>query len=121
MCGEVQLDAPGPWSGGGEAKVRAGCVEGDAELARVAAHLGEEEAALEAGHGGGGERGGVRVCPQLAPGLHAGEALAQVRFPPLEAGGDGRSGAGVLFGELADEAADRAATSCLPFDLMLDV
>src|SRR4029077_1267586 len=69
---EVQLDGPSPWSGGGEAKVRARCVKGDAELARVAADLGEEEAALEAGHGGGGERGGVRVRPELAPGLHAG-------------------------------------------------
>jgi len=44
-----------------------------------------------------------------------------VCFPAFEAGGDGRSGTGVLFGELADEVADRAATSCLPFDLMLDV
>src|SRR5439155_8568481 len=40
------------WSGGGEAEVVAGCVEGGAELVGVAADLGEEEAALDAGHGG---------------------------------------------------------------------
>jgi hypothetical protein len=60
----------------------------DAELARVAADLGDEEAALDAGHGGGRERGGVGVFAELASGLHAGQAVAQVRFPAFEAGGD---------------------------------
>jgi hypothetical protein len=73
---------------GGEAEVRAGRVEGDAELARVAADLGDEEADLDAGHGGGRERGGVGVFAELASGLHAGQAVAQVRFPAFEAGGD---------------------------------
>src|SRR6266581_399845 len=42
----------GQWSGSGEAEVVARCVERNAELAGVAADLGEEEAALHAGHGG---------------------------------------------------------------------
>jgi len=53
-------------SGGSEAEVVARSVEGYAELTRVAADLGEEEAALDACHGGGGERGGVGVFAQLA-------------------------------------------------------
>jgi hypothetical protein len=55
-----------PVVSGGEAEVRAGRVERDAELARVAADPGEEEAALDAGHGGGRERGGVGVFAELA-------------------------------------------------------
>ena len=77
-----------PWSGGGEAEVVARCVEGGAELVGVAADLGEEEAALDAGHGGSGERGGVGVVAQLAAGFHAGEAVAEVRFPAFETCGD---------------------------------
>jgi hypothetical protein len=77
-----------PVVSGGEAEVRAGRVERDAELARVAADLGDEEPALDAGHGGGRERGGVGVFAELASGLHAGQAVAQVRFPAFEAGGD---------------------------------
>src|SRR5438309_1521762 len=76
------------WSGGGEAEVVARCVEGSAELVGVAADLGEEEAALDAGHGGSGERGGVGVVAQLAAGFHAGEAVAEVRFPAFETCGD---------------------------------
>ena len=53
----------------------------------AAADLGEEESALDAGHSGGGERGGVGVFAQLATGSHAGEAVAQVLFPAFEAGG----------------------------------
>ena len=77
-----------PWSGGGEAEVVARCVAGSAELVGVAADLGEEEAALDAGHGGSGERGGVGVVAQLAAGFHAGEAVAEVRFPAFETCGD---------------------------------
>jgi hypothetical protein len=77
-----------PVVSGGEAEVRAGRVERDAELARVAADLGDEEPALDAGHGGGRECGGVGVFAELASGLHAGQVVAQVRFPAFEAGGD---------------------------------
>src|SRR5207245_1335966 len=85
-----------PWSGGGEAEVVARCGEGGAELVGVAADLGEEEAALDAGHGGSGERGGVGVVAQLAAGFHAGEAVAEVRFPAFETCGDRCSGSGSL-------------------------
>src|SRR5437899_7587211 len=108
------------WSCGGEAEVVAGCVEGDAELVGVAADLGEEEAALDAGHGGGGERGGVGVFAQLAAGSHSGEAVADVSFPAVEAGGDRCSCVWVALGELAGERADRAAAARLLLDLMLD-
>src|SRR5439155_27367752 len=76
--------------------------------------------ALDAGHGCGGERGGVGVFAQLATGSHAGEAVAQVRFPAFEAGGDRRSGAWVALRELAGERAERATAARLPSDLMLD-
>src|SRR5207247_9218629 len=66
------------WSVGGVAEVGAGRVEGGAELVGVAADLGEEEAALDAGHGGGGERGGVGARLELAAGLHSSEAVADV-------------------------------------------
>jgi hypothetical protein len=103
----------------GEAEVRAGCVEGDAELARVAADLGEDEAAVDGG-GGGGERGGAGVSAEPASGLHAGEAVAEVRFPAFEAGGDRCSGVWVALGELSGERVDRAAVAGLPVDLVLD-
>jgi len=107
-------------SGGDGAEVCAGCVEGDAELVGVAADLGEEEAALDAGHGGGGERGGVGVFAQLASGLHTGEAVADVRFPAVEAVDDRGSGLRVVLGELADERADWTAAARLLADLILD-
>jgi len=107
-------------SGCCDAQVVARCVERDAELVGVAADLGEEEPALDAGHGGGGERGGVGVFAQLATGSHAGEAVAQVRFPAIEAGGDRRSGVWVALRELAGERAERAAAARLPSDLMLE-
>ena len=107
-------------SGGSEAEVVARSVEGYAELTRVAADLGEEEAALDACHGGGGERGEVGVFAQLAAGLHAREAVADVRFPAVEAGGDRRTRLWVVLGELADERADRAAAARVLADLMLD-
>src|SRR2546422_2002435 len=107
-------------SGGGEAEVVARCVEGGAELVGVAADLGEEEAALDAGHGGRGERGGVGVVAQLAAGFHAGEAGAEVRFPAFEPCGDRCSGGGVALGELAGERADRATAARLLLDLVLD-
>ena len=113
-------DARRSGSGGGEVEVVAGCVEGDAELLGVAADLGEEEAALDAGHGGGGECGGVGVLAELAAGLHAGEAVAEVGFPAVEASGDRRSGFWVAFGELAGEGADWAAAARLLVDPMLD-
>src|SRR5467141_739484 len=109
-----------PWSGGGEAEVVARCVEGGAELVGVAADLGEEEAALDAGHGGSGERGGVGVLAQLAAGFHADEAVAEVRFPAFETCGDRCPGGGVALGELAGEGADRAAAARLLLDLVLD-
>jgi len=109
-----------PWSGGGEAEVVAGCVEGDAELVGVAADLGEEEAALDAGHGGSGERGGVSVVAQLAAGFHADEAIAEVCFPAFETRADRSSGGWVALGELAGEGADRAAAARLLLDLVLD-
>src|SRR3989442_7948854 len=90
-------------SGGGEAEVVARCVEGGAELVGVAADLGEEEAALDAGHGGRGERGGVGVVAQLAAGFYAGEAVAEVRFPAFENRGDRCSGRRGALGELASE------------------
>src|SRR3989442_13928684 len=105
-------------SGGGEAEVVARCVEGGAELVGVAADLGEEEAALDAGHGGRGERGGVGVVAQLAAGFHAGEAVAEVRFPAFETCGDRCSGSGVALGELAGEAAALAAAARLPGELV---
>src|SRR2546422_833434 len=108
------------WSGGGEAEIVARCVESGAELVGLAADLGEEEAALDAGHGGSGERGGVGVVAQLAAGLHAGEAVAEVRFPAFETCGDRCSRGGVALGELAGEGADRAAAARLLLDLVLD-
>src|SRR2546428_5630474 len=108
------------WSGGGEAEVVARCVESGAELVGVAADLGEDEAALDAGHGGSGERGGVGVVAQLTAGFHAGEAVAEARFPAFETCGDRCSGGGVALGELAGEGADRAAAARLLLDLVLD-
>src|SRR3989441_8428104 len=108
------------WSGGGKAEVVAGCVEGGAELVGLAADLGEEEAALDAGHGGGGERGGVGVVAQLAAGFHADEAVAEVRLPAFETCGDRCPGSWVALGELAGERADRAAATRLLLDLVLD-
>jgi hypothetical protein len=105
---------------GSEAEVRAGCVEGDAELSGVAAYLGEEETSLDASHGRGRKRREVRVLPQLASGLHADEPVAQVRFPAFETCGDRCSSGGVDLGELPGKRADRAAAARLPFDLMLD-
>src|SRR5207245_8218932 len=57
---------------------------------------------------------------QLAAGFHAGEAVAEVRFPAFETCGDRCSGSGVALGELAGEGADRAAATRLPLDLVLD-
>jgi hypothetical protein len=74
---------------------------------------------LDAGHGGGGERGGVGVFAELASGLHVGEAVADVRFPAFEAGGDRCSGVWVSFGELTGARADRAAAAGLPVDPVL--
>src|SRR5258707_8064876 len=88
------------WSGGGEAEVVAGCVEGGAELVGLAADLGEEEAALDAGHGGRGERDGVGVIAQLAAGFHADKAVAEVPFPASETRGDRCPGGWVALGEL---------------------
>jgi len=107
-------------SGGRDAQVVARCVERDAELVGVAADLSEEESALDAGHSGGGERGGVGVFAQFATGSHAGEAVAQVLFPAFEAGGDRRPGGWVALRKLAGERADRAAAARLPVGLMLD-
>jgi hypothetical protein len=86
----------------------------------VAADLGEEQPALDAGHRGGGERGGVGVFAQLATDSHPREALANVRFPAVEASSDRRSGLRIALGELAGERADRAAAARLLRDLMLD-
>src|SRR2546429_8152632 len=72
-----------PWSGGGEAEVVARCVEGSAELVGVAADLGEEEAALDAGHGGSGERGGGGGGSQLAAGFYSGGGGAGGGFPAV--------------------------------------
>ncbi len=72
---------------------------------------------MDAGHGGGGKVGGVRVLPELASGLHAREAVAKVRFPACKAGGDRCSAVWVVLGQLAHKAADRAAAGCLTFDL----
>src|ERR671918_41516 len=66
------------------------------------------------------ERGRVGVLAELAAGLHAGEAFAEVGFPALEAGGDRCPRLRVVLGELAGEGADRAPTACLPVDLQLD-
>src|SRR5437588_10861695 len=107
-------------SGGRGAEVVARCVERDAELVGVAADLGEEESALDAGHSGSGERGGVGVFAQLATGSHAREAVAQMLFPAFEAGGNRRPGVWVALRELAGERADRAAAARLPADLMPD-
>jgi hypothetical protein len=49
-------------SGGGDPAVVACCVEGDAELAGVAADLGEEKTTLDACHGGGCERDGITAA-----------------------------------------------------------
>src|SRR5438309_669074 len=92
----------------------------DAELLGFATDLGDEEPALDSVHGRGGERGGVVVFAQLATGSHAGEAVAQVRFPAVEAGGDRRSSVWVALRELAGERAERATAARLPADLMLD-
>src|SRR2546422_1395355 len=100
-------------SGGGEAEVVARCVESGAELVGVAADLGEEEAALDAGHGGRGERGGGGVVAQLSAGFPADEAVAEVPFPPFETCGDRCPGGWVALGELAGEGADRAAAARL--------
>jgi hypothetical protein len=107
-------------SGGGEAEVVARGIEGDAELARVAADLGEEKAALNACHGRGCKRGEVGVFAQLAAGLHARQAVADMRFPAVEAGTDGYPCLWVVLRELADEGADRAAAARVLADLMLD-
>src|SRR2546429_10023171 len=72
-----------PWSGGGEAEVVARCVEGSAELVGVAADLGEEEAALDAGHGGSGERGWVGVGAPPVVGYLAGGGGPGERFAAL--------------------------------------
>src|SRR5207247_6942857 len=53
-------------------------------------------------------------------GSRAGEAVAQVRFPAFEAGGDRHSGVWVALRELAGERAERATAARLPVDLMLD-
>src|SRR5256712_2695100 len=108
------------WSGGGEAEIVARCVESGAELVGVAADLREEEAALDAGHGGSGERGGVGIVAQLAAGFHAGEAVAEVPFPAFETCGDRCPGGWVALGELAGEGADRAAAARLLLDLVPD-
>src|SRR5438105_1836424 len=107
-------------SGSCEAEVFAGCVERDSELARIAAYLGEEEAALDAGHGGRGELGGVCVGSELTAGFHAGEAVAEVGFPAVEAGGDRGPRLRVLLGELTGKGADWAAAACLTFGLEFD-
>src|SRR2546428_1827750 len=101
------------WSGGGEAEIVARCVESGAELVGVAADLREEEAALDAGHGGSGERGGVGVVAQLAAGFYAGEAVAEGGFPAGGACGDRRSGGGGAPGGLARGGGDRAAPARL--------
>src|SRR5690242_18819654 len=61
-------------SGGGEAQVLGRGVERDAKLTGVAAYLREEEAALDAGHRGGGKFVGVGVRPELAWPLSAASA-----------------------------------------------
>src|SRR5579862_829357 len=107
-------------SGCVEPEVRPRRIERDAELARVAAHLREQEPALDAGHRRAREFCRFGVAAELAAGLHPDEAVAEMGFPAVEAGGDRRPGAGVLFCELAGERADRAAAACLPVDLELD-
>jgi hypothetical protein len=86
----------------------------------VATDLCEEKSALDAGHSGSGERRGVGVFAQFATGSHAVEAVAQVCFPALEAGGNRSASDGVAFCELPGERPDRTAAASSPLDLMLN-
>src|SRR6476660_4413680 len=95
--------------GGGEAEIVTSSVERDAELTRVAPDLGDEKAALYACHRRGRKLGRIGVFAQLATSLHTREAVAHVGFPAVQTRGDSRTGVWVDLGELADEAANRAA------------
>src|ERR1700691_5352467 len=97
-----------------------GAVEGLAQRLRIPAGLGEDEAALEAGQGRGGEPGDVGAGPELAGGGHGGEAGADVRFPAVEAGGEHGADVVVAFPDLSQEAGDGAASFPAPLVLERD-
>jgi len=76
----------------------------------VAAGLGKEQAALQAGQGGGCEPFDVGPRSELARSDHAGEASADAFLPTVEAGGEHGPNVVVAFTELADEVGDGTAS-----------
>ena len=100
--------------------VREDGVEGDAQGRGVAAGLGQQQAALQRGEQGEREGVGVGVRAQLAPGPHAGEAVADRRLPSLEACGEVGSGVRVVVGEFGRDGSDRAAAGAVPLLLQVD-
>jgi hypothetical protein len=93
-------------------------VEGVPERAGVTAGLGENESALEAGEGGGGEPVGVGAGPESAGGDHGREAGPDAGLPAVEAVGQDGPDVVVAFADLPEEAGDRAAS--FPAPLLLE-
>src|SRR5439155_22975915 len=95
-------------------------VEGEGELAGIAAGLGEDEPALNRGEGGGRESARVGSAIELPALLHGLQAPAKRFLPARERVGEGVASLLVGFGELTDERSDRAASASAAGDLQLD-
>src|ERR1700734_2739414 len=85
-------------------------VEGAPEGAGVAAGLGEDEAALDAGQGGGREPVRVGAGPEFAGGNHGLQASPDAGLPAVEPIRQDGADVVVAFDDLAKEAGDRAAS-----------
>jgi hypothetical protein len=88
--------------------------------ARVAARLGQDEAALDGGERRGGERRRVGARPQLPAGRHRLEPRAQRRLPARVAVGQELGSRDVVLGQLAGQATDGTPSSRLTVDLQGD-
>jgi hypothetical protein len=93
-------------------------VEGAPEGAGVAAGLGEDEAALDAGQGGGREPVRVGAGPEFTGGNHGRQASPDVGLPAVKPIRQDGPDVVVALADLAKEAGDRAAS--FPAPLLLD-